>query len=156
MPSPPTSPSSVLAAVCSRSTRPCSARPPRPPRAGTPAPPPAIPAATSAPIAVADTACSAGRLPAPATLTQNHRARRGTTCLYRREDLDAFIRESGTISSGRPATPGEDHADDHMDRRVRADEVSGNPQNPDGLPRARARGGPADRHVEREERALRR
>src|SRR5262245_25586641 len=81
--------------------------------------------------------------------------RRGATDLYRREDLDAFVRGSGTIGDGRPAAPGEDDVHGYMERRVRSDEVPGHPTSPGRLPRARARGGPKDRHAEGEERVLR-
>src|SRR4029453_4853109 len=70
--------------------------------------------------------------------------RRGTTLLFRREDLDAFVR--GVASgSGQLDAHGAGAHGIELERRNEGNPVSGNHENTDGLPRAGARDRPEDR-----------
>jgi hypothetical protein len=81
--------------------------------------------------------------------------RRGKTDVYRREDLDRFLcttsASEARMTAGRFGILGEADGDGSF----HTDEVSGNPEDQDGLPRSRPRGRPEDRTHERSKADLR-
>jgi hypothetical protein len=82
--------------------------------------------------------------------------RRGSTSLYRREDLDRFV-ETGCsmMPGGRPDAPGKAYSHE-LDGRLEADRASGCVPGQRGIPRSRARDGSQNRHAEGGKPSLRR